>query len=57
MGRPYTSRSDADNQIKAISDALNKIAYGDDRQIANIAIRREYGPETAFRVTIMELDT
>lgn len=55
MGLPYTSRTDADNQIKAVADALNGIAYGDDRQVADVTITRRYGREDAFRVTVTEI--
>ena len=35
-------KPDLDNILKAICDALNKIAYDDDKQIVNINIRKYY---------------
>lgn len=55
MGLPYTSRTDADNQIKAVCDALNGIVYNDDRQVADVKITRRYGKQDAFRITVMEI--
>lgn len=54
-GKPYTGRTDVDNQLKAVCDGLNGIAYRDDRQVAHANIERFYGQENAFRVTITEL--
>lgn len=54
MGRPYTCRSDWDNMGKLVSDALNRIAYDDDRQIAHGTVERRYGPKNMFTVTIRE---
>lgn len=39
--RPIT-KPDCDNIAKSICDALNGIAYRDDRQIATLAVRKEY---------------
>lgn len=55
-GKPFTSRSDFDNHIKAISDALNGVVYKDDRQVAHGSIERWYGPQDGFRVTITRLE-
>lgn len=56
MGLPFTSRTDADNQIKAVCDALNGVVYLDDKQVADVAITRRYGREDAFRITVTEMD-
>lgn len=44
MGKGHTSRPDADNLGKAICDGLNRIAFADDAQIAEISIRKAWGP-------------
>lgn len=36
-------RPDIDNLLKAVFDALNKIAYRDDAQICEVITRKEYG--------------
>lgn len=36
-------RADLDNLVKAVLDALNKLAYEDDKQIVSIAARVTYG--------------
>lgn len=41
-GRLKTARPDADNVLKAISDALNGIAYKDDAQVARAAIEKRH---------------
>ncbi len=37
-----TSRFDVDNVAKTLADAMNKIVYKDDRQIADLHITRRY---------------
>lgn len=56
-GRPYTCVSDFDNHIKAVSDALNKIVYIDDRLVAHGAIERFYAihDRDSFTVTVFPL--
>jgi Holliday junction resolvase RusA-like endonuclease len=44
------TRGDLDNQVKAITDGLNGIAYIDDVQITAITALREYG--TTDRITV-----
>ncbi len=56
MGKPYTGAGDADNMVKAVSDALNKVAYADDRQVAHVTIQRIYGDRDIFRVTLVPHD-
>lgn len=55
MGKPYTSKSDADNMIKACCDAMNAVVYTDDRLVAHAAIERYYGERDQFRVTVLPL--
>lgn len=46
-------RPDLDNCLKAVSDALNGVAYKDDSQIVGAVLRKYYGDEarTEVRVT------
>jgi len=48
------TRGDLDNQIKAITDGLNGVAYVDDDQISEIVARRAYYIEDRIRVTIQQ---
>ncbi len=41
--RPHTQRPDLDNIGKAICDGLNRIAWADDCQIAELSIRKVWG--------------
>ncbi len=48
-----TTKPDADNILKAILDALNEVAYDDDRYIYKIVIERFYAevPRTEVEIT------
>lgn len=50
-----TSRPDWDNVAKGVLDALNGIAYRDDSQIVEAAIRKLYSTRPAVTVTIESL--
>jgi len=53
----YPSRSDWDNLSKAVCDALNKIAWNDDRQICIAVVRKFYAhQEPHIWVKIEQLD-
>lgn len=41
--RPHIQRPDIDNCVKAISDGLNRIAFADDGQVAEIVARKVWG--------------
>lgn len=41
--RPHVQRPDCDNIGKAVLDALNRIAWADDGQVAEISIRKAWG--------------
>lgn len=43
LGRPHTQRPDLDNLQKAICDGLNRVAFADDAQIAEIVCRKSWG--------------
>ena len=50
-----TKKPDADNCIKAITDALNAICYHDDSQIVDVKCVKEYGNEPRVEVTVKEI--
>ena len=52
LGRSHTQRPDLDNVAKAICDGLNRIAFADDGQIAEISVRKVWGPEARTVVTV-----
>jgi Holliday junction resolvase RusA-like endonuclease len=39
-------RPDGDNVSKALLDGLNRVVFEDDAQVAELRIRKRYGPET-----------
>lgn len=51
----HTKKIDCDNLAKAILDALNGIAYGDDKQICKLSVEKRYGTMPRTEVTIAEL--
>jgi Holliday junction resolvase RusA-like endonuclease len=48
LHRPHTQRPDLDNIGKAILDGLNRIAWADDAQVADLHVRKVWGitPQT-----------
>lgn len=50
-----TKKPDADNIIKAIADALNDVAYHDDKQIVDCSISKYYSDEPHVEVFISNL--
>ena len=51
----HTSRPDLSNLIKAIEDGLNRLAYDDDAQIAEIHAVKKYGAENCIKVEVKEI--
>lgn len=49
-----TKKPDMDNIIKIIADALNKIAYYDDKQIIECSIRKYYSDKPRVKIDISE---
>ena len=49
-------KCDLDNQVKAILDACNKIAFPDDRWVDQIDAQRYFGDECRLRLIIMQLE-
>lgn len=50
-----TKKPDADNIVKVICDALNKIAYKDDTQIVDLELKKVYGEQEKVIVEIEEI--
>jgi Holliday junction resolvase RusA-like endonuclease len=55
MYRRQKGRSDAANIIGGIADALNGIAYGDDKQITQINYQETKGNVDEYQIIIEEL--
>lgn len=51
MHKP-TTKPDLDNVVKSIADALNGVAYVDDKQIVEISARKHYGTADLTRVVV-----
>lgn len=51
-GMPVVSGSDADNQLKAVLDALNGVCWEDDVQVSDFNVSRRWADEHAFRISI-----
>jgi len=51
-GLVYHNKGDVDNFGKTILDALNGIAYRDDKQIAHLEIKRRYARNPGFIIRI-----
>lgn len=52
---PYTKKVDADNLAKIVLDALNGVAYEDDKQITKLTVTKVYGKDPRVEVTLKEL--
>ena len=52
-----TKKPDLDNIMKCVTDALNEIAYQDDKQIVEASIEKYYSEEPRVEIEICELDT
>lgn len=53
LHRPHTQKPDTDNVAKAVMDGLNRIAWADDAQVAEITVRKGWGvvEQTVVHVT------
>ncbi len=51
-----TVRPDVDNILKIVTDALNGVAYLDDKQIITCWVNKCYAAAPAVHVTIIELN-
>jgi Holliday junction resolvase RusA-like endonuclease len=52
----HTGPGDADNIIKAISDGLNRVAWLDDRQVADVYAKKHWGDCDSIVVSIWPLE-
>lgn len=50
-------KPDCDNIAKIVLDALNKIAYVDDSQVVELAVKKRYSAEAKVTVRIEEIET
>lgn len=50
-------KPDCDNIAKIVLDALNKIAYVDDSQVVELAVKKRYSAEEKVTVHIEEIET
>lgn len=51
-----TVKPDNDNIAKSVLDALNGLAYGDDKQIVGLKVDKHYGAEPYVHVKLIELE-
>lgn len=52
---PYDKKPDCDNLAKTILDALNGLAYKDDKQITYLSVEKLYGTENKIEVDLEEI--
>jgi Holliday junction resolvase RusA-like endonuclease len=52
----HTGPGDLDNIVKGISDGLNKLAWADDRQVAELTARKSWGESDTIEVRIYPLE-
>jgi Holliday junction resolvase RusA-like endonuclease len=50
-----TSKPDADNILKIVKDAMNKIVFHDDAQVVYATIQKRYGPIAKLVVVVTDL--
>lgn len=51
----YTKNVDVDNLAKAVMDAINGVAYQDDRQVIELGVKKQYGEKDAIHINIKEV--
>lgn len=49
-----TTKPDCDNVIKAVLDALNGVAYYDDKQVVSVSCNKYYGETGCLKITIKD---
>lgn len=55
INRP-AKKPDIDNSLKAVLDALNKVAYEDDKQVIEVICRKWYSQSTGFlKISVREV--
>lgn len=50
-----TTKPDCDNIIKVVLDALNGVAYYDDKQVVSVSCEKYYGETGYLHITIQEI--
>ena len=50
-----TSKPDADNILKIVKDAMNKIVFRDDAQVVVATVQKKYGPIAKLTVVVTDL--
>jgi len=51
----HIKRPDLDNIVKAVTDGMNGVVYGDDSQIVRLVANKVYGIEAMVQVTVQEV--
>lgn len=54
IGQFYPQKPDCDNMEKIILDALNGVAYEDDKRVVTLTCQKFYGEQSFVQVTIKE---
>jgi len=52
LGQPHTQRPDLDNLMKAVCDGMNRVAYDDDGQIAQMTAIKVWAETAETVVTV-----
>jgi Holliday junction resolvase RusA-like endonuclease len=52
----YNKKPDCDNVAKAVLDALNEVAWHDDKQIVYLKVKKYYGKEPHIDIEIWEVE-
>ena len=55
IGKYYTKKSDVDNIAKIILDALNGLAYYDDKQVVKLEVIKKYASEGYAEIEMEEI--
>jgi len=55
FGHPHTQKPDLSNLQKAIEDALNRVAFGDDSQVASATTSKSWGLQDQTAVIVENL--
>lgn len=53
---PAQKKPDVDNVAKAVLDALNRVAWHDDKQVVSLTVRKRYGHPARMIVAIEEAE-
>lgn len=51
-----TNKPDVDNIAKAVLDALNGVAYGDDKQVVSLSVKKFYCEKPAVYISVYKMD-